>query len=80
VVGKQKTEHCMMLITKWHEIRADFERGLYSLTQDELVRKGSAGTHKNEIFQGHCLGEGGENYLNINATNESFRQVPKLYE
>jgi hypothetical protein len=55
-------------------------QGLFSLTQDELVRKGSAGTHKNEIFQGHCLGEGGENYLNINATEESFHQAPKLYK
>lgn len=69
----------MELISKWHEIRADFEQQFYTLTKDETILPGSAGSHKVNYFKGHCSGEGGTNYRNINATVESFKQVPKLY-
>ena len=69
----------MVLISKWHEIRSDFEQKLYTLTNDEYLLTGFAGTYKANYFKGHCSGEGGTNYRNINATSTSFKQVPELY-
>ena len=70
----------MELVTRWHRIRSDFEQKLFAITNDDLLLKGSAGDHKVDIFHGHCQGEGGENYLSINAEQESFRLVPNLYQ
>jgi hypothetical protein len=72
-------EHCMELISKWHETRADFESSFYDLTKDETILKSSSGEHKREWFKGHCGGEGGSNYLNIQANTESFKQLAKMY-
>ena len=72
-------EHCMDLISKWHEVRADFESSFYDLTKDETILKSSSGRHKREWFKGHCDGEGGENYVTIQANRESFKQLAKMY-
>jgi hypothetical protein len=71
--------HCMELVTRWHEIRSDFEDKFYSLTQDELIRAGQSGSHKLEYFKGHCTGEGGSSYQHVQAKPESFQKVMELY-
>jgi hypothetical protein len=69
----------MELVTKWHETRADFESSFYDLTKDETILKSSSGKHKPEVFKGHCEGEGGANYVTIQANTESFKQIAKMY-
>lgn len=73
-------DKCMAVITKWHWLRSDFEIKLFALTSDERLREASSQLYKPEIFQGHCAGEGGENYSEINATDATLAMVPKLYE
>eukprot|EP00543_Licmophora_paradoxa_P008740 CAMPEP_0202454458 /NCGR_PEP_ID=MMETSP1360-20130828/12184_1 /ASSEMBLY_ACC=CAM_ASM_000848 /TAXON_ID=515479 /ORGANISM="Licmophora paradoxa, Strain CCMP2313" /LENGTH=303 /DNA_ID=CAMNT_0049073775 /DNA_START=62 /DNA_END=973 /DNA_ORIENTATION=+ len=73
-------EKCMELVRLWHGYRTDFENKLYALTKDESVRKAQSGVYKTEIFMGHCHGEGGVNYTQIGGSDESFAQVPKIYE
>ena len=70
----------MELIGYWHETRADFERQLYALTNDSLILKGSSGEYEKQWFKGHCQGDGGRNYLAIEATTESLRNVARLYK
>ena len=60
----------MELVTRWHEIRADFENKLFELTNDVSIKKGQAGEHKVEYFRGHCMGEGGSEYLNFEPVAE----------
>jgi hypothetical protein len=57
--------HCMELQTLWHLLRLDLERQIFAVTGDASVLSGSMGTYKKDIFQGHCLGEGGNNYTSI---------------
>ena len=56
------------------------ESKLFDLTKDPLIKEGRSGNHKVEYFQGHCSGEGGKNYLNLNASKESLRRVAELYQ
>jgi hypothetical protein len=70
----------MELVTRWHAIRSDFESKLFSLTNDPLIQKGRSGKHKFDYFQGHCIEEGGENYLEIRASNTSLLRVAELYQ
>jgi hypothetical protein len=58
-------EHCMELQSLWHLLRLDLEREILSLTGNASMLRGSMGTYKKDIFQGHCLGEGGDNYTSI---------------
>ena len=73
-------DQCLKIAKKWHDYRADFERKLYNLTKDEEILAGSVGKYKQDVFRGHCAGEGGGNYLQIQGTHLSFEQVAKLYE
>jgi hypothetical protein len=73
-------DKCMEVITKWHWLRADFESKLFALTSDDRLREASSQTYKPDIFQGHCAGEGGDNYSEINATDATLAMVPKLYD
>ena len=69
----------MELVTKWHDIRADFEDKFYEIAKDDKISVGRAGTHKVDYFHGHCNGEGGKNYRIIQASHESFQKVANLY-
>jgi hypothetical protein len=73
-------EKCMEVVQKWHWLRSDFETKLYQLTLDERLQKGSSHTYKQDIFKGHCAGESGTNYSQIDASAATFAMVPKLYE
>jgi hypothetical protein len=70
----------MDLVTRWHEIRTDFENKLFSLTNDRGIQMGRSGNHSINYFQGHCVEEGGENYLQIQASRESLLRVVELYK
>ena len=72
-------EHCLELIKKWHDVRTDLEDKLFSLTKDKSISGGQAGSHRSDIFQGHCSGEGGESYIQIQGAKESFLKIPALY-
>ena len=63
----------------WHEVRKDFENQLIAATNDESIRTGQGGSYKNDIFFGHCNGDGGENYNRIMGRPESFAKIPSLY-
>lgn len=73
-------EKCMEVVTKWHSLRTDFEARLFRLTSDQRLLKAASHSYMVEVFQGHCAGEGGKNYTPIDATDETFAMVPKLYE
>ena len=73
-------EKCMEVVTKWHSLRTDFEAKLFRLTSDQRLLKAASHTYMVEVFQGHCAGEGGKNYTPIDATDDTFAMVPKLYE
>ena len=73
-------EKCMEVVSKWHQLRTDFETKLFALTSDQRLLKGASQTYMVEVFQGHCGGEGGKNYTQIDASDETFAMVPKLYE
>jgi len=73
-------EQCIKVVKKWHEYRSDFEKKLYELTNDTSIMSGATGDYKKDVFQGHCSGEGGRNYLQLQGTQQSFEQVAKLYK
>ena len=72
--------HCMELMTVWHNIRTDLENKLLQLTNDTTIRNGQSGTYKPEYFNGHCTGNGNSGYLKLAATTESLKRLPELYE
>ena len=72
--------HCHELIEKWHALRLDFEEKLFLLTGDLSIRNGNSGTYKEDIFQGHCQGEGNDGYLQVSASEEALRRSSELYE
>ncbi|CAB9523175.1 expressed unknown protein [Seminavis robusta] len=74
-----KLEHCLPLIKKWHDVRKDLQTKLYQLSKDERILDGSKGTHKKDLFHGHCSEEGSTGYLQIQAKNETFAKLPTLY-
>lgn len=63
----------------WHEVRKDLEDKLFAATGDESIRTGQAGTHKNDIFFGHCSDDGSSGYNQITGTKETFAKIPSLY-
>lgn len=72
-------DHCMELVEKWHSLRSDLEKAMYALTKDKTVMRGVLGLHKREIFHGHCTGEGGSNYTQIQARPGTFERMEELY-
>ena len=68
----------MQLIGKWHELRLDLEEAIFALTQDEAVFS-ARGYYKEDIFYGHCAGEGGTNYTRIQGLPETFKRIKDLY-
>jgi hypothetical protein len=73
-------DHCMELLTIWHNIRTDLETKLLELTGDKTIEEGRVGDYKKEIFQGHCKGNGGENYLTLTGTTGTFQSISDLYK
>jgi hypothetical protein len=74
-------DHCLELHSVWHSYRSDLEDKLMTLTGDEAIRQtGQAGQHMANIFQGHCEGHGGSNYIGISGSAESLKRIPELYE
>ena len=72
-------EHCLELLQKWHELRSDLEKEIHDLAQDKTVLDGMAGRYKSDIFQGHCLGQGGSNYTRIQGLPATFGRMQELY-
>jgi hypothetical protein len=72
-------DKCMEVVTKWHELRRDLETKLYDLTLDKRLVIPKTNQYKANIFQGHCTGEGGGNYSQIDASEDTFSMIPKLY-
>lgn len=73
-------EQCLKITRIWHELRSDLEGKLQALTNDKTLLAGHSGEYKENVFQGHCTGEGSNHYLQIHATPQTLDNVPKLYE
>lgn len=73
-------DQCMKVVKKWHDYRSDLERKLYNITKDESILSGTTGDYKQDVFQGHCTGEGGSNYLQIQGDQRTFENVPQIYQ
>jgi len=65
-------DHCMEVISKWHEMRTDLEEKLYRITGKSSVKDGQKGSYKNEIFMGHCEDDGQQGYLPIASGDVIF--------
>lgn len=72
-------EHCLDLVHKWHTLRQDFEKQLYSLTKDEAIKNGTIGNYRPDVFGGHCQGDGNSEYLLLSGSNETFYRIAELY-
>lgn len=73
-------EHCLELVRRWHDLRADFEGQLYELTKDETIQSdGMGGTYRQDIFRGHCTGDGNKHYLLLAGSKESLKRSQELY-
>ena len=72
-------DHCYMLHRRWHELRADFEKKLFSLTGDGMIFDSTKGEYKTETFLGHCNEDGNIGYQQISGKEETFTRVHELY-
>jgi hypothetical protein len=72
-------DHCMELLTVWHSHRTDLETKLLALTGDETIEEGRKSDYKKQFFQGHCSGEGQENYHVLSGRPETFKRLVELY-
>lgn len=72
--------HCLELQTIWHKTRSDLEAQLYQLTKDPTILEGSVGNYSRDVFQGHCHAYGGQDYIQLTGSKESFRRIPELYQ
>jgi hypothetical protein len=72
-------DHCLMLTRMWHLVRKHLEDELYAMTKDKKISGSSSSRYKYDIFQGHCEGEGGDNYTQIQAESELLLKIPSLY-
>ena len=72
-------DRCLEMVEIWHAYRTDFETKLAALTNDGSVLLDPTSGYKPEVFHGHCSGEGGENYTNIQLTGELLSWLPELY-
>jgi hypothetical protein len=73
-------DHCYELVRHWHDLRLDFEKQLFSLTGDKSIFDGTKNKYREDIFRGHCKGEGNSGYVSIAGENETFKRVSELYD
>ena len=73
-------DHCMSLLKQWHDLRSDFEQKLLALTGDAQIRNATTGQYRQDVFNGHCDGDGNKHYKLIAAAPETFRRVHELYD
>jgi hypothetical protein len=88
-------DHCMQLQTIWHGHRSDLEGQLRALLVQEgaaanenettttttAIDAGLGGDYKKEIFQGHCKGNGPDQYLLFCSGNaDLIKRTPELYK
>ena len=63
--------HCMQVVRKWHEMRADLEGKIANVTGDtNQVWEGQKGEYKKDVFMGHCSDDGQSGYVPIVASKE----------
>jgi hypothetical protein len=73
-------DHCMELLTVWHSVRSDLEQKLMTLTGDETIQEeGRKGDYNKQVFQGHCSGEGQDNYHVLAGRPETWKRLAELY-
>lgn len=72
-------DHCMQLLTVWHDYRTDLEKKLLALTGDDEVLSGQIGSYKRDVFQGHCKGNGGSQYIPLSIQPVMRKRLPELY-
>lgn len=80
----------MQLQTIWHGHRRDLESKLQALVQEggganqtatAAIDAGLEGDYKTEFFQGHCKGNGPDQYLLFSSGNADFiKRIPELYD
>lgn len=71
---------CLALVKMWHDLRTDLEAKLLALTGDVEIANGSNGTYREDVFNGHCDGDGtSANYIPISTSPEMFRRMHELY-
>jgi hypothetical protein len=89
-------DHCMQLQTIWHGHRKDLESKLQALivqrdeggggeenqtTTTAAIDAGRQGDYKKEFFQGHCKGNGPDQYLLFSSGNaDLIKRIPELYD
>ena len=65
-------DHCLDLVREWHSMRSDLEIMLFSSNKETLENlfKGTHGSYKCDVFQGHCENDGDDFYIPLggNAT------------
>lgn len=78
-------DHCLDLVREWHSMRSDLENMLFGSNKEvpETLYKGTHGSYKRDVFQGHCENDGDDFYIplggNATTTNELVEQVRHLY-
>jgi hypothetical protein len=89
-------DHCMQLQTVWHRHRRDLEGKMRALLQEGggatannnnenetimAIDGGLDGDYKKEFFQGHCKGNGPDQYLLFgNGNADVIKRIPELYD
>lgn len=73
-------DHCLELVHQWHDLRKDLEDQLFALSKDESIRNGTKGSYRVDVFNGHCKGDGNDNYLLLAGSSETFRRIHELYK
>lgn len=72
-------DHCHELNRHWHELRAEFEKELYAVTQDDTIFDGAKNDWRRDIFMGHCTTEGSDGYVTMTGKESSYHRVSEIY-
>jgi hypothetical protein len=72
-------DHCMELLTVWHQHCYDLESKLQDMMGSKAIAN-QMGEYKKEVFKGHCTGIGPEHYILLSEKQDSFQQIAELYK
>lgn len=72
-------DHCLELVSVWHNVRYDLETKLLGMTGDATIKDGQEGSYKAEVFRGHCKGNGAAHYLALSGKQTTLQRIPELY-